>query len=270
MQQNFVGEVLYYTFPEFDKYDDIVHAFSSREGGVSGGFYRTMNLGINTEDSMENVLENYRIFCDTLHLDVNKVVIGQLTHEANIRNVTEEDAGCGLLKPFTYERIDGLLTNVPGLVLTATFADCVPVYFYDPVKKVVGIAHSGWRGTVKEIAGKMVERMVSDYDCDVKDIVAGIGPSIGMCCFEVDEDVFYDFTDLTYLGDGWYYEKENGHYDIDLWRVIWATLTDRGVLPENITISGICTCCNRDVLFSHRATKGRRGTMAGVISIKEK
>lgn len=154
--------------------------------------------------------------------------------------------------------------------MTATFADCVPVYFYDPVKKVVGMAHSGWRGTVKEIAGKMVERMVSDYGCDVRDIVAGIGPSIGMCCFEVDEDVFYDFTDLTYLGDGWYYEKENGHYDIDLWRVIWCTLTNRGVLPENITISGICTCCNHDVLFSHRATKGRRGTMAGVISLKEK
>ena len=145
MQQNFDNEVLYYTFPEFEQYEDIVHGFSSREGGVSGGFYRTMNLGINTEDSMDNVKENYRIFCDVLHVDVNKVVLGQLTHEANVRNVTAEDAGCGLWKPFTYEGIDGLLTNEPGLVLTATFADCVPVFFYDPVKKVVGIAHSGWR-----------------------------------------------------------------------------------------------------------------------------
>lgn len=270
MQQQFDNEVMYYTFPQLQEYDDIIHAFSSREGGVSSGFYRTMNLGIRTEDNMENVLENYRIFCDTIHVDLNKVVLAPLSHGDSIRNVTAEDAGCGLLKPFTYENVDGLLTNVPGLVLTATFADCVPVYFYDPVKKVVGIAHSGWRGTVKEIAGKMVDRMVADYGSDVKDIVAGIGPSIGMCCFEVDEDVFYDFTDLTYLGDGWYYEKENGHYDIDLWRVIWSTLTERGVSPEHIYISGICTCCNRNVLFSHRATKGRRGTMAGMIALKEK
>lgn len=115
MQQNFDNEVLYYTFPEFEKYDDIVHGFSSREGGVSGGFFRTMNLGINTEDSMENVKENYKIFFDTLGLDLNKIVLGQLTHEANIRNVTAEDAGCGLLKPFTYERIDGYLPTNQGL-----------------------------------------------------------------------------------------------------------------------------------------------------------
>lgn len=270
MQQNFDNEVLYYTFPEFEKFPEIVHGFSSREGGVSGGFYRTMNLGITTDDDKEKIIENYRIFCDTLKVDVNKVVIGQLTHEANVRNVTAKDAGCGLLKPFTYERIDGLLTNEPGLVLTATFADCVPVFFYDPVQKVVGIAHSGWRGTVKEIAGKMVEQMVSDYGCKAENIHAGIGPSIGMCCFEVDEDTFYAFTDLLYLEDGWYYEKENGHYDIDLWRVIWSTLTNRGVLPEHISVSGICTCCNSSVLFSHRASKGKRGAMAGMISIKEK
>lgn len=269
MQQNFYGEVLYYTFPEFEQYKDLIHGFSSREGGVSRGFFSTMNMGVHTGDDRENILENYSIFCDTLGVDVNQVVLAPLSHGDTIRNVTKDDAGSGLCKPFMFEETDGLLTDVPGLVLTATFADCVPVFFYDPVKKVAGIAHSGWRGTVKEIAGKMVERMQADYGCDTKNIHVGIGPSIGMCCFEVSEDVFYDFTELTYLEDGWYFDKDNGHYDIDLWRVIWATLTDRGILPENIAISGICTCCNSSLLFSHRATKGRRGTMAGMISIKE-
>lgn len=269
MQENYVGEVLYYSFPEFEKHTEIAHGFSSREGGVSRGFYATMNMGVRTEDARENILANYEIFCETLGLDVRNVVIAPLSHEANIRNVTRADAGSGLLRDYCCENTDGFLTDEQGIVLTATFADCVPVFFYDPVKKVVGIAHSGWRGTVKEIARAMVARMCNDYGSRPQDILAGIGPSIGMCCFEVSEDVFYEFTELTYLEDGWYFEKENGKYDIDLWRVIWATLTQAGIKAENISVSGICTCCNSSRLFSHRATKGRRGTMAGMIALLE-
>lgn len=267
MQENYVGEVMYYTFPEFEQHKEIVHGFSSREGGVSRGFYATMNMGVRTDDAKENILENYEIFCETLGVDVRNVVIAPLSHEANIRNVTMQDAGSGLLRDYCCENTDGFLTNEPKVVLTATFADCVPVFYYDPKQKVVGIAHSGWRGTVKEIAAAMVKRMCDDYGSNPADILVGIGPSIGMCCFEVDEDVFYEFADLTYLEDGWFFEKENGKFDIDLWRVIWATLTNAGVKEENISVSGICTCCNRSKLFSHRATGGRRGTMAGMIML---
>ncbi len=269
MQENYVGEVLYYTFPEFENCKEIVHGFSSREGGVSSGFYATMNMGVRTEDAKENIIDNYSIFCETLGVDVRNVVIAPLSHEANIRNVTVDDAGSGLFRDYCCENTDGFLTKDAGIVLTATFADCVPVFYYDPVQKVVGIAHSGWRGTVKEIAAAMVERMCSDYGSRPEDILVGIGPSIGMCCFEVEEDVFYEFAELAYLEDGWYFEKENGRYDIDLWRVIWATLTHAGVTAEHISVSGICTCCNSAKLFSHRATKGRRGTMAGMIALRE-
>ena len=182
MKENYKNEVRYYTFPAFEEHPEIVHAFTSRECGVSDGYYSSLNMGIHTGDDLENVKTNYRILCQTLSLDPEKIVLANLVHGDTIRNVTAADAGAGLWRDFPYEGVDGLLTNEPGLILTATFADCVPVFFYDPVKKVIGIAHSGWKGTALEIASKMVDRMQSDYGCKVEDILAGIGPSIGMCC----------------------------------------------------------------------------------------
>lgn len=269
MKENYRNEVLYFTFPDFDEYDnEIVHAFSSREGGVSTGYFSSMNLGIKTKDSRENILENYRLFTEAIGVDMNNVVIGNLNHGNNVRVVTKEDAGKGLLRPFSYVDVDALVTNEPNLVLTITCADCVPVFLYDPVKKAVGIAHSGWKGTALEIAGKTVEKMVSEYGCDPKDIIAGIGPCIGMCCYEVSQDVYEEFLEFDYLDDAWYFEKEDGKYDLDLSRIIFGTLAYAGILPEHISISGLCTCCNNDILFSHRAQKGKRGTMAGMIMIK--
>lgn len=270
MKENYRNEVLYFTFPDFDEYDnEIVHAFSSREGGVSTCYFSSMNLGIKTKDSRENILENYRLFTEAIGVDMNNVVIGNLNHGNNVRVVTKEDAGKGLLRPFSYVDVDALVTNEPNLVLTITCADCVPVFLYDPVKKAVGIAHSGWKGTALEIAGKTVEKMVSEYGCDPKDIIAGIGPCIGMCCYEVSQDVYEEFLEFDYLDDAWYFEKEDGKYDLDLSRIIFGTLAYAGILPEHISISGLCTCCNNDILFSHRAQKGKRGTMAGMIMIKE-
>lgn len=269
MKENYRNEVLYFTFPDFDEYDnEIVHAFSSREGGVSTGYFSSMNLGIKTKDSRENILENYRLFTEAIGVDMNNVVIGNLNHGNNVRVATKEDAGKGLLRPFSYVDVDALVTNEPNLVLTITCADCVPVFLYDPVKKAVGIAHSGWKGTALEIAGKTVEKMVSEYGCNPADIIAGIGPCIGMCCYEVSQDVYEEFLEFDYLDDAWYFEKEDGKYDLDLSRIIFGTLAYAGILPEHISISGLCTCCNNDILFSHRAQKGKRGTMAGMIMIK--
>lgn len=269
MKENFKNEVLFYTFPEFEAYPELIHAFSSREGGVSSGYYSSMNLGLKTPDDFGNVKRNYEIFCDTIGVDVNQVVIANLNHEANIKNVTGKDAGAGLFRPFEEDSIDGLLTDEPGLVLTATFADCVPVFFYEPIKRIIGIAHSGWRGTAAGISGKMVERMVSDYGCNPDEIRVGIGPSIGVCCYEVDKDVCEEFVELPFLSEeGWFYRKDNGKFDLNLWRIIYDNLLFAGVSKEHISVSGLCTCCNSDVLFSHRASRGKRGTMAGMICLK--
>lgn len=268
MKENYNNEVMYYTFPDFEKYDFMIHAFSSREGGVSEGYFSSMNLGIKTDDKRENILENYRLFTEAVGIDVKNVVIGNLNHGNNVRKVDEEDRGKGLFKPFDYEDIDALITDKPNIALTITCADCVPVFFADPVKKAVGIAHSGWKGTALEISAKVVEAMVREYGSKPSDIIAGIGPCIGMCCYEVSRDVYEEFIEFDYLDDAWYFEKENDKFDIDLSRIIFGTLAYSGILPENISISGLCTACNNDVLFSHRAQKGKRGTMAGMIMIK--
>lgn len=268
MKENYNNEVMYYTFPDFEQFDFLTHAFSSREGGVSEGYYSSMNLGIKTEDSKENIMKNYELFTKAVGIKLEDVVIGNLNHGNNVRVATRKDAGCGILKPFNYVNIDALVTNEPNLAITVTCADCVPVFFVDPVKKAIGIAHSGWKGTAQEISAKVVEKMVEEYGSRPGDIYAGIGPCIGMCCYEVSRDVFEEFIEFDYLDDAWYFEKEDDKFDIDLSRIIFGTLAYSGILPEHISISGLCTCCNNDVLFSHRAQKGKRGTMAGMIMIK--
>lgn len=268
MKENYKNEVRYFTFPAFEEHPEIVHAFTSRECGVSTGYYSSLNMGIHTGDDLENVKMNYKILCKTLDLNPDNIVLANLEHGNNIRNVTKEDVGAGVFRDFPYDGVDGLLTDIPGLILSATFADCVPIFYYDPVKKVVGIAHSGWKGTAQEIGAKMVERMQSDYGCKVEDIIVGIGPSIGMCCFETDSDVFTEFVEFPYLDDAWFYQKENGKFDIDLWRINLEMLLYAGIAEENIHISGLCTCCNSDIFFSHRASGGKRGTMAGIICLK--
>ena len=126
MKENYKNEVRYYTFPAFEEHPEIVHAFTSRECGVSGGYYSSLNMGIHTGDDLENVKTNYRILCQTLSLDPEKIVLANLVHGDTIRNVTAADAGAGLWRDFPYEGVDGLLTNETGLILTATFADCIP------------------------------------------------------------------------------------------------------------------------------------------------
>ena len=268
MKENYNNEVMYYTFPDFEQFYFLVHAFSSREGGVSEGYYSSMNLGIKTDDSKENILKNYELFTDAVGIKLEDVVIGNLNHGSNVRVATRNDAGCGILKPFNYVNVDALVTNEPNLAITVTCADCVPVFFVDPVKKAIGIAHSGWKGTAQEISARVVEKMVEEYGCKPEDIYAGVGPCIGMCCYEVSRDVFEEFLEFDYLDDAWYFEKDDDKFDLDLSRIIFGTLAYSGILPEHISISGLCTCCNNDVLFSHRAQKGKRGTMAGMIMLK--
>lgn len=269
MKENYRNEVLYYTFPAFEAYPEIVHAFTSRECGVSTGYNSSLNMGVRTGDDPENVKTNYRIVCKTLGLNPDMVVLGNLVGGDTIRNVTKEDAGAGVFRDFPFEGTDGLLTDEPGIVLAASYADCVPLFFYDPVKKVVGIAHSGWKGTASELGAKMVERMQSDYGCNPETIIAGIGPSIGMCCFETDADVFMEFVEFPYLDDAWFFKKDNGKFDIDLWRINLEMLLYAGIPENQVHVSGLCTCCNPDLFFSHRASGGKRGNMAGLICLKE-
>ena len=264
------GEVTYLTYPAFEKLEGIIHGFSTRLGGVSRGIYSSMNLSFTRGDEEEAVKENYRRIAQAIGFRTDDIVTSDQTHTANVRKVTEADRGKGITVPRDYQDVDGMVTNVPGLVLTTFYADCVPLYFADPVKRVIGLSHSGWRGTVAKIGKVTVEKMKEEYGCHPEDILAAIGPSICQDCYEVSEDVIEEFK-TAFAGEyqeRLYYKKENGKYQLNLWETNRLIFLEAGIPEANISMPGICTCCNPEFLFSHRASHGKRGNLAAFLGLK--
>ena len=189
-------------------------------------------------------------------------VFSQQTHTTNVRKVTLDDKGKGLTRQLDYQDVDGLITNVPGLCLSTFYADCVPLYFVDPVQKAIGLSHSGWRGTVGKIGAVTVQKMREEYGSKPEDIIAAIGPSICQDCYEVSEDVIVEFQN-NFDEKYWkalYYKKENGKYQLNLWKANEIVLAEAGVLKKHIAVTNLCTCCNDEMLFSHRASQGNPQT----------
>lgn len=259
------GNIEYYVF---NNLKGVKHCFSTRKGGVSEGCYESMNL-VWREDKAENVIENYRLICNAIGCDSHNTVWTRQIHTDRIINVTEADRGKGLFRDRELEGYDGVITNCKDVVLTGFSADCVLVYFYDPVKKVIGICHSGWRGTVLAIGAKTVAKMEKDYGCNTNDIICGIAPAIGKCCFQVDQPVVDAFRKSFDWADNFIeIDKENeGHYYVDLHGVNEEILVRAGILRENIENSRICTMCHPDKFYSHRIMGNERGSMAGFISL---
>lgn len=264
--------VTYLTYPEFDRLPRFVHAFSTRLGGVSEGIYSSMNLSFTRGDKDEAVRENYRRLADAVGFKMEDIVTSDQTHTANVRVITEEDRGNGITKPRPYTDVDGMVTNVPGLVLATFYADCVPLYFVDPVHRAIGLSHSGWRGTAAKIGKVTVEKMNEEYGTDPKDIYSAIGPSICQKCYEVSEDVILEFQksfEKKYW-DSLFYIKENGKYQLNLWEANRLIMLEAGIKEEHISMPGICTCCNPEFLFSHRASHGKRGNLGAFLGIRRK
>ena len=262
-------------FEIFNKYPEVVAAFSTKKGGVSKGIYESMNLSLSTDDDMENILENYRIFADAVGIPVEDFVISMQTHTTNIRVATEADRGKGLFKERDYTDVDGLITNEKGVALCLLYADCVPVYLYDPVKKAIALLHSGWKGTCGRISEKGVRMLNSYYGSEPKDILCVIGPSICKDCYEVSGDLISHFekkfkpSDIAQIFSIGRRTKEGElKYNLDLKKAIKMTLLDAGVPEENICDPEICTCCEHETFFSHRYTNGRRGNLAAVMELK--
>lgn len=165
-----------------------------------------------------------------------------------------------------------MVTNVPGLVLATFYADCVPLYFVDPVHRAIGLSHSGWRGTAAKIGKVTVGKMNEEYGTDPKDIYSAIGPSICQKCYEVSEDVILEFQksfEKKYW-DSLFYIKENGKYQLNLWEANRLIMLEAGIKEEHISMPGICTCCNPEFLFSHRASHGKRGNLGAFLGIRRK
>ena len=262
------GELQYIQFPKLENVGCVRHVFSTRHGGVSTGDAATMNLSFNKDSSRENVIKNFQILCGAVGIDTANLVLSNQTHTNNVLVVDKSHCGTGITKP-SFCDVDGMVTNQSGVALVTQYADCTPLVFCDPVKKVIATSHAGWRGTVKLIGKVTVEKMVSEFGCNPKDIIVGIGPCIGQCCYEVDDPVFNEFKKIDILQLPKIFDfKENGKYMLNLVEANKQILENAGIDPENIDVNDICTCCNSDILHSHRATGGKRGNLAAIIELK--
>ena len=263
--------VLYISFDILDKFG-IVNGFSTRIGGVSKEHLSSMNLSFHRGDDPANVMENHKRLGKVAGYDYRKLVFSDQVHETAIYKVTEKDAGKGITVPSDIVSTDGLVTNIPGIPLMTFYADCVPVYFYDPIKKVVAMNHSGWKGTVKNISSHMIEMMNREYGSSASDIICVIGPSICQACYEVSLDVAEAFGAAYHEEEyaSMMIDKGNGKYQLDLHKANYYNLINSGVSAEHIAVTDICTCCNPALLFSHRASHGMRGNLGGFIMLPEK
>lgn len=264
-------EVPYLEYPLLTDTKIVHHGFSTRLGGVSQGCYASMNLSFTRGDDEAAVRENYYRIAKSIGVKCENMVLSQQTHTTNVRVVTEKDKGKGIVKPLDYTDVDGMVTNIHGICLVTFYADCVPLYFVDPVQKAIGLSHSGWRGTVGEIGKETIRKMEEQYGSDPKDILAAVGPSICKDCYEVSEDVILEFQ-KNFKERYWkdlFYRKENGKYQLDLWKANEIIFKESGILPEHIAMTNVCTHCNSEILYSHRTSGDRRGNLAAFLALKE-
>lgn len=264
------SEVPFLSFEIFRKTGLVTDGFSTRLGGASKGCYASMNLSFERGDDSGAVRENFRRMGRALGISCEDMVLSSQTHTANVRVVTEQDRGKGVTREKDYTDVDGLVTNIPGICLVTTYADCVPLYFFDPVKRAIGLSHSGWRGTVGKIGRKTVELMQEVYGSDPSDVLAAVGPSVCMDCYEVSGDVVECFK-AVFAKQYWnelFYEKPDGKYQLDLWEANRRIFLEAGIRQENIAVTNVCTHCNSKLLFSHRAMGEKRGNLCAFFALK--
>lgn len=255
---NEIDGMRYYTVPSFEETRLVNHVFTTRD----------INLGFNTIDNDEKIKNNFKAVCKVLESSLEDSVLSNQTHKTDIRIVTSEDKGKGLIKPRDYDDVDGLVTNQSGITLFTFYADCVPMFFLDKKKKVVGVAHGGWKGTVGRIAGNMIDTMTREYGSNPKDILVAIGPSISDCCFEVNKDVYDKFKAVFKNIEEIAKPICDSKWNIDLKKANRIILEEKDIPLENITISKICTSCSNDVFFSYRKEDGKTGRMSAAIVLK--
>lgn len=271
VMKNMVDEVAVLTFPAFTDTGMVEHGFSTRIGGVSTGAYASMNLSFSRGDDQELVRENFRRFGAAIDTDIADMVFSAQTHATNIRRVTALDKGKGILAPQDYNDVDGLITDEPGISLVTFYADCLPLFFVDPVNRAIGVGHSGWRGTVRRMGEHMIQAMTQAFGSRPENLIAVIGPSICQKCYEVCRDVANAFAlafdRLEYMD--FLIDNGNDHYQLDLWKANWYMLRAAGLTKAHIHTAELCTCCNSDWLWSHRVAGDQRGSLAGFLMLKK-
>jgi len=263
------GDLAYYTFEPLNRFDQLAHGFSTRKGGTSLHPYDTLNLGLHVGDDKDYVIENRNKYINSLGFSLEEAVALDQIHGNNVVLVNELDKGRGMT---SYEdclsSTDGMITNKPGILLTTYYADCVPIYIYDPQTNSIGMAHAGWKGTLLKIGINIVSSLKKSFRVNPKDCVAVIGPSIGPCCYEVDERVLLPIK-KAYSDYNSIISKEKSKKGfLNLWEANRLSLLEAGIIDQNIHISKLCTHCSKDYFFSHRRDNGRTGRMAAVMGLR--
>jgi len=239
----------------------VPHCFTTRFGGVSRGIFDSMNIAMHRGDADENVMKNYEILENALHFDRRNLVLTHQVHSDIVRIVTKKDAQG--LDHHAYPECDALVTNDPGTALVVFTADCTPILLHDPITGAVGAAHAGWRGTAADIAGKTVRAMQTAFGCRPENIRAAIGPNIGPCCFACDADVPEAMVNALGIAAQAHIQFRDGKYYVNLKEINARFLRNAGV--RHIDISTDCTMCQPHRFWSHRITKGDRGSQGAII-----
>ena len=252
-QHNGLG---YYRFQGLAEYPLVTQAVFSRAGGVSRAPFSSLNVGQLVGDDPSAIEQNLTLIHEALGLPTGSVVSARQVHGTDVAVVRRNDAGR------VFPATDALVTDVPGLSLMLRFADCVPIMLYDPAHHAVGLVHAGWRGTVGHVLRQTLLRMRGEYGTVSEDVISGIGPSIGPCCYEVGEEVV---AQLEVLRSASRRAPSGGRYYLDLWEANRLQLLDTGV--HQIEIAGLCTVCHVDEFFSHRAEKGLAGRFPAVLGL---
>lgn len=270
----FISEVKnhlrFYRIPSFEATGQVEHGFTTRSGGVSEGPYWSLNTAFHVGDAVESVRANRALACGALGINPDDIVAGKQVHGDRVEVVSLGDKGRGArVFEDALTDVDALVTAEQGVPLSSYYADCVPVFLFDPVKKVVALAHAGWKGTVAKIGLKTVKKMAEVFGTKPADCLAGVGPSIGPCCYEVSGQVIGLFKKSFSNGEELAEFLHPGKWRLNLWKANYHTLLEAGLPENNIAVASVCTSCRSDLFFSYRAEGGITGRMASFIMLKQ-
>ena len=247
-----------------------VHGLTGRLGGVSKKPYESLNMALHVGDNPADVWENRRRFLQALGLRAEDMVTPEQVHGQRIVRVGREEAGRGAKEyADSISEADALITDEPGLPLVLCFADCTPILFLDPENLAVGIAHGGWKGSVKKIAQKTVMAMTKEFGTKPGDVLAAIGPAIGPCCYEVGDEVAEKFREAFPYHTDEIIDSAGDKVHLNLWQANRLQLMDIGVKSGNIDMADTCTACKHQWFYSYRADGGVTGRMAAVIALNK-
>lgn len=264
------GAFPYLSYPILERTGIVEHCFTTRLGGVSRGIFASLNLSFTRGDDRLAVEENFRRVSKVMDCQNGDFVLSDQTHTTNVRRVGRKDAGRGITRERGYADVDGLITDEPGVVLSTFYADCVPLYFVDVKNRAIGLSHSGWRGTAGRMGRATLAMMRREFGTQPEDVVCAIGPSICRDCYEVSEDVAEEFMrEFSGHEEEILIDKGNGKYQLDLWRANEIVLLQAGIKQEHLSVTDVCTCCNPQILFSHRASHGKRGNLGAFLGLRK-